>query len=1440
MEAPSSPIELNRQFAILPAGPIDDENSYLLSSRPAVGWAELLDHPRVVILAAARSGKTTELECTAKRLNLEGKSAFFIRLNDLADSTLDNVCRRGEASLAAWMKDTTHGWFLLDARDELVLTGCEFYRALEHLEEGLRDSAARARIVISSRPTDWNVHADRKDFERILPTPAFDAVNDAESTDMGPSKDIDELASVMETRRDSAKNNVLFVQMRPLDEERILKLATHLGISDAEAFRTKLHELDAIPLAGRPGDLIGIVNFWKDRRDIRNYEEILKATIKSSLADLRKIPGTRVELPVDQYNIGAERLAATMTLGRGTAFQYGAGEFTEQSSSVIRPDDAFTDWPPSQLDAVLRTNLFEPQSLGLVHFHSRSIKEYLTAQWILSIKGRSGLSRSELHNILFSDIYGESILIPSMAPIAAWVAIQDEYVRTELLSRSPETFLEYGDPEQLTTQAKIDLLHSVICTTLKKGSRLSTQDSRILRALANPVLSNTIRKLWQSSSQKSSTHIQRYRDDSYLFLLRLIQLGEMKDLAPTVYKCAITRSNSWIVTVFAVRAMIALRGVPDLKRFVRYLIRNGHRLNRHLVLGAAQDLYPEYMDATTALALVDLHEKPSRSFDMEPEYALGRLVEQAKGEAQRLELLGELTTRWTKLGSGSEADPYVYPDKTAARWIVPTILKLANRIFTENRQTSVADDQILAIAAAIKHAEDRDHQKEARETLNVLLNRLGRLRIFWILLNNFKGWLPYSRIEWQLPAKINILASWIGFQEPDLDSLLAATTDSRKESAFRAALTIWRNNDCSATIKARIQKAAGNDKSLHEVINEYAPATEPPGLRENRERSRQMALQRQAQKEQAAEGWKLFKGSLERNPGLLTDKSKPNAQFTALYNLYTRMTQKRNEDREVHARSNWRDLIPEFGEVVANAAARGFKEFWRTYTSKLPSTLQGIERNQTPFMTIVSLSGLAIEAKDDDAWMEKLSPTEVGIAVTHAFREMNGFPFWLPGLAAKYSDTVNPLVEAEILFELDDADRDVYPSILSRLPRQDAEKWPGLVERVLKALRTAKAVNSRAFGYAIDVLIGAGQVAGAEAARLYRMKLSLKKENEEHKIAYVAAWFALDADVATDALHALLHGKSREEKDRIVEEIFSRLAGEVRRNPIQFSIKNRARTLERLVSLAFLHIRQVEDIEHEGVYSPGRRDSAESGRGYVLKLLVDTPGHDTYRALIRLAEKPHMKSIAEGLRRRAFERAQSDSEVRWKPADVLQYEQEKAREPQSTADLFGLVQRRLCEIKEDLENGDFSQKRLLKLDGVKERHYQIWLAEQLELRARGFYTTVREPEVITSKKPDVVIYRTKVGARVPIEVKVADALTGTKLLMAFKKQLISQYQRDRKATHGILLLIGLKESKSWIFPTRRVSGIEDLRKVIVEFGLKDQQFRGMGIVADVVTLRLWE
>jgi hypothetical protein len=1282
-----------------------------------------------------------------------------------------------------------------------------------------------------------------QEFKQLLPAPSVDInANDrtAAPVPLGEDEDFDEVDTPENTR---AADNFLVVQMATLDESRVLKLAAHLGVTDVDKFKTALRRQDAISLAGNPGDLKGIVTLWREHGAFRNYEEIIRSTIKTSLEELRTLPDAKAELSVEQYNVGGRRLSATMVLARGTAFRVEDEDIAEHPKSVIRPDDAFTDWQPSQLDAVLRTNLFEPRSFGLVHFQNRTVKEYLAAQWAIQIQNKFGLAESDLRRLFFCDIYGESILIPSMGPVAAWVAVRDDRIRSELLVRSAETLLEYGDPEQLTLITKAEVLAGLVTSVLNKGSRIYARDSRMLRALATRDLTDFIRNLWVSTSKKSSSREPRHREDALILLLKLIQLGEIKALAPIVSKYASKKSSSWLGVIFAVRAMVSLGATNDIKKFVSNLLSKAGTLERRHVLGVTQELYPRYLTAAQTMGLIDLHQKGGSSFDIEPEHTISAVIDRADTSTQRIRLLNELAARWFTSGSIADDEAPAQREKSVKQWMVPAILKLTARIFKEDNSVVLSEEQIVAIAGSVKYSEDYIRKRESGQVHRALLSHVGRERTFWTLLKRFAAWHPFPRSA-EMVARVNLLFFWMGFRELDLAWMLSDTSKPSMEAAIWAALRVWLAEGKSDAILQRIRLAAGADPKLLILISQATDTSDSEELREFREQSRRMAQEQEAQKRQIEESWADFREELKANPGQLTDLSpeNANARFNALRNLYVWLTQpKRTKGRRnIYAVSNIEDLAVEYGAEVVKAAIEGFKSFWRSCTSKLPSELKGIERNQTPYATIISLTGLAVEAAEGDGWIKKLSAVEVRLAVRHAFRELNGFPSWLSAVVAEHPVAANEMIEAEIVSELADPDQDAHPSVLSRLPRQDVDRWPGLVEIITNALRTKQATNDRAFEYAIDILLEGGHSRKDDCENLYRARISVDSETGAHKIGYLAAWFALNADAATDALFALIQGKSPEDRDRIVAEVFAQLSGEIRRGPIRFSAKDSVRTLERLVEVAYQHIRYDEDIRHEGIYSPGQRDRAEGGRDYVVKLLSEIPGSATHDALIRLAEKPHLRSISGGLRRAAFSRALEDSESPWKPAEVLQFEQEAAKEPQNASELFQLVLRRLNEIREDLEEGDFSQSELLKLGKKKEEHYQVWLAGQLDLRSRGLYSVTRESEAKWRKRPDVVVQRTRVEARIPIEVKVADSWSGRQLRNAYKKQLIGQYQRDRRASHGVLLLIGLSKSKFWRFGKAPVRGVEELAKALKASGVKDIRVAVKELTTDIVIFQTWK
>ena len=94
----------------------------------SIGWTALLEHARVVLLAEAGAGKTTEMVEQAERLAGEGQFAFCVPLESLD-------------------------------------------RALGRLSREIDSHLDRARVIVSCRPRDWRSSLDLKTMQNRLPVP---------------------------------------------------------------------------------------------------------------------------------------------------------------------------------------------------------------------------------------------------------------------------------------------------------------------------------------------------------------------------------------------------------------------------------------------------------------------------------------------------------------------------------------------------------------------------------------------------------------------------------------------------------------------------------------------------------------------------------------------------------------------------------------------------------------------------------------------------------------------------------------------------------------------------------------------------------------------------------------------------------------------------------------------------------------------------------------------------------------------------------------------------------------------------------------------------------------------------------------------------------------------------------------------------------------------
>lgn len=226
----------------------------------------------------------------------------------------------------------------------------------------------------------------------------------------------------------------------------------------------------------------------------------------------------------------------------------------------------------------------------------------------------------------------------------------------------------------------------------------------------------------------------------------------------------------------------------------------------------------------------------------------------------------------------------------------------------------------------------------------------------------------------------------------------------------------------------------------------------------------------------------------------------------------------------------------------------------------------------------------------------------------------------------------------------------------------------------------------------------------------------------------------------------------------------------------------------------------MEDVGHEGSYTPDLRDSAESARSAILSAIIDRPGPEAYAALVEIGTSGIAGIRPTRFRELAHGKVERDAEiVPWTPKEVVAFEANTIL-PVKTADGFCAVALRvLDEIQYGLTQEDVSSRKLLQ-SAANEEQVQGWLAEQLKLRARDRYNVYREPEVADKKEPDIIASAIATSAEVAIEVKDANkGWTVLELEDALRTQLAKQYLRSASRRHGVLV-VTLHTPRTWRDP----------------------------------------
>lgn len=375
-------IPLDRTFhelAIEPSEGDDVDLPLQFGKRETLRWPSLLDEYRVILLSEAGSGKTEEIRNTARALRKDGEHAFFVRIEHVSQDFEDAFEEGSLEEFNAWAASGEEGWLLLDSVDEARLRDPkDFERAIRKLGRLLSPVLQHAHIVITGRTTAWRARTDLLLCRAAFPY--YQVKNAADEDALG--EDATGFATQQVAARTTPTTPFKIVALDDLHGDQIDTFLRGRQVKDPKAFRAAVERKDAWSLTTRPQDLAELVEFWNDHQRIGSRFELMQSSISRRLEERDQDRSESRPIASKRLRAGAQLVAAASTLAKESAIRVPDG--TENSKGIaIR--EVLTDWDDVDCATLLSRPIFDEGIYGTVRFHHRSVREYLTAEWLHSL-----------------------------------------------------------------------------------------------------------------------------------------------------------------------------------------------------------------------------------------------------------------------------------------------------------------------------------------------------------------------------------------------------------------------------------------------------------------------------------------------------------------------------------------------------------------------------------------------------------------------------------------------------------------------------------------------------------------------------------------------------------------------------------------------------------------------------------------------------------------------------------------------------------------------------------------------------------------------------------------------------------------------------------------------------------------------------------------------
>lgn len=1384
-------VELNRTFHELSKYARERDELDLSEAfhvGPPLTWTDLLKNYRTVLLSEAGSGKTEEIRATAKKLRAEGEAAFFLRLEHIAND-FDVAFEVGSPDeFNAWLSSTGEAWLLLDSVDEARLRDPrDFDLAVRKLGNRVKLATQRVHIILTGRAHAWRPKSDPELCERWLPFGSAQ-INVYKSDPKGraiPGGNEESIGGT-ETRRQENEPVFKVVALDDLKKEQIEAFAAAKGIAEIKPFIDAIERADAWSFTSRPQDLQELVDFWLDQSHIGTRLEIMRNSIERRLTEFSENRSELRPLSSNRVREGVRLLAAATTLGRDQTIQIQDGANNKKG---VRIGSILGDWEAPDQSTLLSRPIFDQMIYGTVRFHHRPVREYLAAEWLAELLKRSA-SRRSIEALLFRNQYGLDVIVPTTRPILPWLAILDEPIRERLRRVAPEVLFEGGDPSALPLPTRRIILGEVCEQLASDRAGMEATSYAAVQRFANDDLVEDIRELLK---------LYENSDELQGFLIRMIWLGELKDLLPEAKHVALTSGVSQYTRIAAFRAVGAIGSAADQEEIRQTFLQEADRLDRHWLGELLSDLQPTEALTDWLLATV------GKAADKE-RYTVDHLDDSVTKfvECAPLESLPKLIVGLEALLAQA---PYIEGSycevSNRFAWLLKAAAAGVGRLI-EARHSFARDPKALEVLYKLRSF--RSWGEESRE----IKIQFATLVHTWPELNRESFWYDVRTSRHRMHKKpgyrltfyrqATLFGSFWSFGPDDFEYACDAVTQQPEQDdklvAMSLAFDLYVQAGRKRPHRQRLKAIVGDDQELAERLGIFFKPPKPDSWRREEQKWKRLSADRKKRDEKNKEKSKAY---LQSHLDGIRCPNFPDPTAISQSQWYLHDCIRETKDGHTDwTATQWQALIPEYGEEVARAYRDGVVGYWRKNKPIVLS--EGAAKNSTPHTAIFGLTGITIEAAETPNWTTTLIAQEVELACRYATFQLNGWPVWFPNLFEMHPNICAAFLMKEITYELSVVVGDLT-YILNDISSSGTWTWSHLGIPILELLETSDPQESATLDKLLRIVQGS-DLTDEKLAELAARKTETATKLE-HAACWFAAWIGVAPAIAILALESRLNTISTQEQTTFAMQVVTRLWGG--RRSTTSSARPGYRTAQHLKSLYLLmhrYIRREDDIERagKGVYSPGLRDDAQEARNRLLDELNKLSGKDAFLALKEIAEMHPDQRTQAWVRVLMRRKAESDADFTpWTPVQVREFHEKLDSTPKTPRELADLAVLRFLDLKDELENGDDSVASiLLKID--EETKVRNYLGHELRSKAFGRYSIPQEEELADAKRPDLRFHGTGFDGPIPTELKLADGWTGPQLFERLENQLAGDYLRDNRSNRGIFALVYRGQKQGWDIP----------------------------------------